>query len=353
MSKLSKSLLGLSFVSVLGLGLAGCASGTSTNSSSKGSSASKDGKAITVVFYPNESAKSFATSRDALKKSIEKATGKTVKLQTTTDYNVAIQAIASGKAQLAYMGANGYIQAHKLSKDVVPFAAQSDGEGTLKKATYNSYLMVQQKDADKYQENGKYSIKNVKGKKMSYVSNSSTSGFLVPTAEITREFSIKDGDKDKLTQSGQFFSKVLYGGSHQGSAVNLIKGDADVAAFDDADLMPYLKATKGSWDKVGSTFTVKDDAEAPFNSLKGKSVVNIAMMPVQQGPWVFNTKTLSKDDQAKIAKEFTSNEFADNEQIFSKPGAKNPSMFPKKTEKTKLLKVTDKWYAPTHKLVGY
>ncbi|RRK11819.1 phosphate/phosphite/phosphonate ABC transporter substrate-binding protein [Lactiplantibacillus garii] len=351
MSKLSKSLLGLSFVSVLGLGLAGCASGTSTSSSSN-SSASK-GKAITVVFYPNESAKSFAGSRDALKKSIEKATGKTVKLQTTTDYNVAIQAISSGKAQLAYMGANGYIQAHKLSKDVVPFAAQSDGEGTLKKATYNSYLMVQQKDAKKYEENGKYSIKNIKGKKMSYVSNSSTSGFLVPTAEITREFKVKDSDKDKLTQSGQFFSKVLYGGSHQGSAVNLIKGDADVAAFDDADLMPYLKVTKGSWDKVGSTFTVKDDAEAPFSSLKGKSVVNIAMMPVQQGPWVYNTKALTKDDQEKIAKEFTSQSFADNEKIFSKPGAKTPMMFPKKTNKTKLVKVTDKWYAPTHKLVGY
>ncbi|MFB9768322.1 phosphate/phosphite/phosphonate ABC transporter substrate-binding protein [Lactiplantibacillus modestisalitolerans] len=350
MSKLSKSLLGLSFLSVVGLGLAGCASGTSTKSSSSNTDADKS-KAITVVFYPNESAKSFSTSRDALKKSIEKATGKTVKLQTTTDYNVAIQAISSGKAQLAYMGANGYIQAHHLSKDVVPFAAQSDAEGTLKKATYNSYLMVQQKDAKQYEENGKYSIKNVKGKKMSYVSNSSTSGFLIPTAELTREFNIKD--TQKLSQSGDFFSKVLYGGSHQGSAVNLLKGDADVAAFDDADLMPYLKATEGSWDKVGSTFTVKDDAEAPFNSLKGKSVVNIAMMPVQQGPWVYNTKTLSKTDQKKIADEFTSKEFANNEKIFSKPGAKKPSMFPKKSEKTQLIKVTDKWYAPTHKLVGY
>lgn len=347
MSKLSKSLLGLSFLSVVGLGLAGCASGTST----KSSGSSSDKKPITVVFYPNESAKSFSGSRDALKKSIEKATGKTVKLQTTTDYNVAIQAIASGKAQLAYMGANGYIQAHHISKDVVPFAAQSDAEGTLKKATYNSYLMVQQKDAKKYEENGKYSIKNIKGKKMSYVSNSSTSGFLIPTAEITREFSIKK--TDQLTQSGEFFSKVLYGGSHQGSAVNLLKGDADVAAFDDGDLMPYLDATKGSWDKVGSTFTVKNDAEAPFASLKGKSVVNIAMMPVQQGPWVYNTKTLSKADQDKIAKEFTSQSFADNDQIFSKPGAKKPLLFPKKSEKTKLVKVTDKWYAPTHKLVGY
>jgi len=44
-----------------------------------------------------------------LKKSIEKVTGKTVKVQTTTDYNVAIQAIASGKAQLAYMVVNQFM----------------------------------------------------------------------------------------------------------------------------------------------------------------------------------------------------------------------------------------------------
>ncbi|ETY75252.1 phosphate/phosphite/phosphonate ABC transporter substrate-binding protein [Lactiplantibacillus fabifermentans] len=351
MLKLNKSLVGLSLISVLGLGLAGCASGTATGTKSD-SSASKDkDKAITVVFYPNESAKSFSGSRDALKKSIEKATGKTVKLQTTTDYNVAIQAIASGKAQVAYMGANGYIQANHISKDVQPFAAQSDAEGSLKKATYNSYIMVQQKDADKYKDGDKYSIKNIKGKKMSYVSNSSTSGFLVPTAEIKREFNVKD--EDKLTQNGQFFSKVLYGGSHQGSAVNLLKGDADVAAFDDGDLMPYLKPSEGSWDKLGSTFEVKDDAEAPFTDLKGKKVVNIAMMPVQQGPWVYNTKSLSKDDQEKIAKEFTSKEFASNKEIFSQPGSKAAKLFQRKTDKQQLIKVTDKWYEPTHKLVGY
>ncbi|MCG0585775.1 putative phosphonates ABC transporter, substrate binding protein (putative) [Lactiplantibacillus plantarum] len=117
--------------------------------------------------------------------------------------------------------------------------------------------------------------------------------------------------------------------------------------------MPYLNVTKGSWDKVGSTFTVKDNAEAPFTSLAGKSVVNIAMMPVQQGPWVYNTKALSKDDQKKIATEFTSKSFAQNKKIFSEPNAKTPMMFPKKSEKSKLVNVTDKWYAPTHKLVGY
>lgn len=344
MTKINNRLVGLGGVALLALSLAGCSTKSTT-------SASNASKTINVVFYPNESAKSFAGSRTALQKTIEKATGKKVNLQTTTDYNVAIQAIASGKAQLAYMGANGYIQANHISKQVKPFATVSDANGGLKDATYHAYLMVQKKNAAKYRQNGQYSIKNIKGQRISYVSNSSTSGFLVPLSEISREFKIKN--TDKLTQSGGFFSKVLYGGSHQGSAVNLLKGDVDVAAFDDEDLTPYLTATSGTWNQVGTTFTVKPNAAAPFNTLKGQQVVDIAKMTVQQGPWVYNAKTLSAKDEQKLVTVFTSKAFANNPKIFSAPNAKVPMMFQKASAKTKLVKVTDKWYKPTHELVGY
>ena len=59
-----------------------------------------------------------------------------------------------------------------------------------------------------------------------------------------------------------------------------IKGDADVAAFDDGDLTPFLKV-EGSYDKVGSTFTVRDDADAPFAEFKGKQLVNLSVLLVQ------------------------------------------------------------------------
>jgi len=344
MGKINRQLLSLGGITLLTLGLAGCASKSS-------SSAAANTKTINVVFYPNESAKSFAGSRTALQKTIEKATGKKVNLQTTTDYNVAIQAIASGKAQLAYMGANGYIQANHISKQVKPFATLSDANGGLKNATYHAYLMVQKKDAAKYVQNGHYSLNHIKGERISYVSNSSTSGFLVPLSEISREFKIKN--TDKLTQSGGFFSKVLYGGSHQGSAINLLKGDVDVAAFDDEDLTPYLDATTGTWNQVGTTFTVKNNAAAPFTSLKGHQIVDIAKMTVQQGPWVYNAKTLSAKDEQKLATVFTSKSFAANSKIFSAPNAKVPMMFQKASAKTKLVKVTDSWYKPTHELVGY
>lgn len=326
--------------------LAGCSSKSSASEKAGGDSS----KEITMVFYPNESAKNFTASRKALQEELHKATGKKINIQTTTDYNVAIEAIASGKAQLAFMGADGYIQAHAQNQKVEPLLLQSGPEGTTKGASYRSYLMVPKEKADQYKKDGKYDIDKIKGQKASFVSTSSTSGFAVPTDEIQKHFKLKN--KDELSEGGKFFTKVLYGTTHPGSAINLLKGDVDVAAFDDIDLTPFLKVTDGSYDKVGSTFKVKDDADAPFAEFKGKELVNISVLPVQNGPFVVNTKALAKKDQDAITKRFTSKEFTKNKDLFSDGKSKTPTLWQKKSDKTILLKVNDDWYKPTHELVG-
>lgn len=335
-------LMGMTLL-LAGLITTGCSAKTSA--SGKGNT-----DKITVVFYPNESAKNFTASRQELIKQIHEATGKKVDMQTTTDYNVAIEAISSGKAQLAFMGADGYIQAHHQNNKVQPFLVQSGDTGTFKGASYRSYLMVPKDQADKYKSGDKYNLDAIKGKKMSFVSTSSTSGFAVPTDEIQKHFKLKN--KDELSESGKFFSKVLYGSSHQGSAANLYKGDVDVAAFDDGDLTPFLDVTSGSYDKVGSVFKVKADADAPFTDLHGKEAVNISVLPVQNGPFVVNTKAMSDKDRKAIEKRFTSKAVTENPKLFGKVGSKTPTLWQKKTAKSTLLKVTDEWYKPTHELVG-
>src|SRR5699024_2801364 len=127
-----------------------------------------------------------------------------------------------------------------------PFLVQSGTDGTKKSASYRSYLMVPKEKADQYKKDGKYNIDKIKGQKISFVSASSTSGFAVPTDEIAKHFKLKN--KDSLSEGGKFFDKVLYGTTHPGSAINLLKGDADVAAFDDGDLLPFLKVTDGDYD---------------------------------------------------------------------------------------------------------
>lgn len=287
--------------------LAGCSSKKSASSN----------QTLTMVFYPNESAKDFNASRTAIKQQLKKATGKKIKIQTTTDYNIAIEAIASG---------------------------------TLKDAAYHSYFMVPKGKEAQYQNNGQYSIDNIKGKKISFVSVSSTSGHLIPVAAIQSKFNLKNSDE--LSQNGHFFKSVLFGNSHQGSAVNLFNGDADVAVFDDIDTNAYINVAKGSWTKVGSEFRVKDNATAPFISVRGKESVAIAISPVQNGPFVANTDKLSKKDQENITKAFTSKAVTDNPKILSPKDAQVPAIWKKESSKSQLLKVTNDWYAPTNKLVA-
>lgn len=85
---------------------------------------------------------------------------------TTTDYNVAIESIASGNAQMASLGAEGYVQANKKNKAVQAAFTNSDEEGGLDGACYYSRICVRTEDAAQYKEGSSYSIAALKGKSL-------------------------------------------------------------------------------------------------------------------------------------------------------------------------------------------
>ena len=223
------------------IGILGACSGESSGESDT----------ITMVWYPNESGNDLKSSRDEIASVIEEETGKKVTHQLTTDYAVAIETIANGNADLAFMGAQGYIEANNKSKDVVPVVVPSGESGTLDDAVYYSWLAVREEDASQYQQNGEYTIDQVVGSKFSFVSNSSTSGFKVPSSSIIGYFSQQeqwnDLDEDDLMEGDAFFSEVMYGESHQGSAVNLLMKRADIAAFCDACVSHYVELVEGGY----------------------------------------------------------------------------------------------------------
>ncbi|MGL4772271.1 MAG: phosphate/phosphite/phosphonate ABC transporter substrate-binding protein [Clostridium sp.] len=313
----------------------------------------KESKEITIVWYPNESGGDFEEARKEVGNIVEKATGKKVQHKTTTDYAVAIETISSNNAAISFMGAQGYVEANKKNPDVVPLVVPSGKSGTLDDAVYYSWLAVPKDKANDYKVDGKYTIDNIKGKKMSYVSPSSTSGFKVPTSGIISYFSKKDATKDikvdDLNKSGGFFSEVLYGNSHQGSAVNLLSGKVDVAAFCDTVLVNYIEASSGEFNKLGTTYKVKAGATEPFNNLIGKEFTTIANVPVLNSPFVMNKKVLSETDQKKLLEAFTSDEVTKNEKIFVPKGANFKGFFAKEG-KEQFLKVEDKWFDPVRDL---
>ena len=218
-------------------------------------------KPLKMVFYPNESSESMKDARLAFQEILKEAVGRDVEILTTTDYNIALEALVSGKADMAYVGAEGYLTAHKRNSAVIPIATNSGPSGTLDDAKYYSFIGVQRKDADIYRKaDGSFDLSLLRGKRMSFVAASSTSGFVIPARVLAAAFSLDN--TDDLILSDKVFSKVLFAGSHQGSQVNLFRGDADAAAFAIPQTIGVYELLEGEDYKtgaVGSRFHFFDD----------------------------------------------------------------------------------------------
>ncbi|MEC1523822.1 phosphate/phosphite/phosphonate ABC transporter substrate-binding protein [Neobacillus niacini] len=310
---------------------------------------------LTIAWLPNESGADLTEARDEIGKVIEEKTGKKVEHQTTTDYIVAIEAVANGNADMAFLGAQGYIEAHNKNAKVLPLVVPTGASGTLEDAVYYSWLAVDKDNVDDYQNGKDFKIDNIQGKKFSFVSNSSTSGFKVPSTGIVDYFSkmgeFKDLTAEDLLEGGEdkFFSEVLYGGSHQGSAVNLLSGKADVAAFCDTCVNNYVELADGEENRPGAVYQVKKDAAEPFNTVTGKEFSLISVTPVLNAPFVFNAETVNEDLKAKLLEIMTSDEITNNEKIFVPEGSEFSGLF-KKSADERLVEVEDAWFNPNREL---
>lgn len=326
--------------------LAGCGS-SATSSASE----AKDPATITIAWLPNNAAEDFKDTRAEIDKVIEKATGLKVEDKLTTDYGITVEAIASGNAQLAFLGGESYVEAHKKNPKVVPLVVNSGESGTLNDALYYSRMLVKKGNEEQYKSGSEYTLDNIVGKKFSFVSTSSTSGFKVPSSAIVSYFSKQDKWKnlkaDDLLQGGKFFSQVLFGGSHQLSLVNVLTDKSDISAVDDVDVVSYVDLTSGEPNRPGAVYTVKKDAADPFSKLAGAQYVIIKSIPVMNGPIAVNTGALSKKTVDAMIKALTSDEVAKNEKIFIPKDSKVKGFF---NAPEHFLTTDDAWYQPIRDL---
>lgn len=312
----------------------------------------KDPDTITIAWTPNNAGDNQKDLREEFASIIAKATGKKVENKLTTDYNIAMSAIESGDAQLGYFGPWEYLMEHSKDAKIVPVVVESGNSGTLSDAMYHSRFLVKKGNEGQYKSGNSYDIDNIVGKKMSFVSTSSTSGFNMPATAILGKFGKQDKWKDltkaDLTQSGKFFNTVLFGGSHQLSLVNLLSDRAEVAAVDDIDVASYVTLTSGKDNEIGAVYTVNKGADAPFDSLAGAQYFVIKSIPVQNTPFEANSNFLTKKTINAIAKALTSEEVTKNPKIFMVKGTKG-SMF---VQPHCFVQVKDSWYNPMRKVLG-
>jgi len=221
----------------------------------------------------------------------------------------------------------------------------------LTAALYYSRLVVKKGNEEQYKSGDGYAIDNIAGKTMSFVSTSSTSGFKVPSSGIVAHFSKQDQWKElkqeELLEGGpdKFFSQVIFGGSHQLSLVNVLTDKAEVAAVDDVDVASYVELTSGTENRPGAVYTVRENADPPFDKLAGVQYVVIQATPVLNAPIVVNTEMLSPETIDAITQALTSDEVTNNPKIFIAEGGKGFFNQPQR-----FLTVEDDWFNPIREL---
>lgn len=202
--------------------LAGCSAGEQT--AGTGGPGGEDG-VFTIAYAPNESTTESADARNGLAKDLSETLGCEVEEIQASDYNAIIEALRTGKADMAYMGSQALALGVERT-DLEPIVMKAE-DGDPEKAVYHSVLIASSGN------NEINSIEDIKGKTMAFVDPDSTSGNLVPTAEIIRAFPDDALNSDILHTNGDFFEAVSFSGSHQAGLQAVIKGDVDVVPISD------------------------------------------------------------------------------------------------------------------------
>ena len=353
--KLLKKFAAVLLILVMAIGAAACNSETQsdtsgTQSDTPSTAAAANTSPITIVWYPNEAASDYEPAREELGRLIGEATGREVRHNLTTDYVIAIEAVASGSADIgAIFGAVGFIEAQERNPAVQALIVNTGSSGTLDDAIYYSWLAVNKGDETQYSSGSGYSIENIQGKRMSFVSNSSTSGFVVPSSGIfnffgqTAEWSGIDEDDILGLSRNPFFSEVLFGGSHQGALFNLLDGRADIAAVCDTCVDAYVELASGEPNRIGSVYAIHQTAADPFENMRGREFFLINVVPVLNGPIVYNPQNLSDVEIQAIRDVMTSDETAENPLIFGESGGFS---FYTKSGDSRFAVPENSWYDP-------
>ncbi len=153
-----------------------------------------------------ENAQDRLTSSECFRVKVEAALGVPGKVFTPADYDGVIQGLLGGTIDFAGLGASGYAKTYLTDPeavDVVLTTQNVDG------STGYYSIGFTRKDS------GITDMASAKGKSFAFADPNSTSGFLVPAAELTAS----------LGKLEEYFSEVKFSGGHEQTIVGVHNGD--------------------------------------------------------------------------------------------------------------------------------
>lgn len=163
-----------------------------------------------VTTIPEEAATEQVRKFTPLATYLEQRLGMKVEFTPVNDYPAAVEALVNKKVDLVWFGGFTYVQANLRSGGkIIPLAQREED------TRFQSVFIAKTNSGIK-------ALADMKGKQVSFGSQSSTSGHLMP-----RSFLLQAG----LTPEKDF-RRVAYSGAHDATIASVISGKVDAAALD-------------------------------------------------------------------------------------------------------------------------
>ena len=163
-----------------------------------------------VTTIPEEAATEQIRKFTPLASYLEKALGVKVEFTPVNDYPAAVEALVNKRVDLVWFGGFTHVQANiRSGGKIVPLAQREED------TKFQSVFIAKT-------DSGIKSLADMKGKQISFGSQSSTSGHLMP-----RSFLLAaniNPEKD--------FRRIAYSGAHDATIASVVSGKVDAAALD-------------------------------------------------------------------------------------------------------------------------
>lgn len=147
---------------------------------------------------------------------LSKNTGKKIEFYMPTSYASVIEAMLGNWVDIAVHGPASYVIGNEKSKTIEVFATYAKAKGIFQEEGPGYHAVLVVKKGSKFTD-----IKSLKGAVVALADPASTSGNLLPRVEFAGQIA--------GVELEAYFSKVVYSGSHDKSAVAVHEGKADAA----------------------------------------------------------------------------------------------------------------------------
>ena len=188
---------------------------------------------LRVTTIPEEAATEQMRKFGPLSNYLEKNLGMKVEFTPVNDYPAAVEAMVNKQVDLVWFGGFTYVQANiRSGGKVVPFAQREED------TKFRSVFITQK-------NSGITKLADLKGKQVSFGSQSSTSGHLMP-----RTFLLEAGINPETD-----FKRVAYSGAHDATIASVVSGRVDAAALDITVWNKFVNEGKVDTSKVDVFYT--------------------------------------------------------------------------------------------------